>query len=51
MKQALGQKLSLREFLGYFQKVERIVEKMENHWAASEGQTQEMLQSGLLQVQ
>jgi tRNA A58 N-methylase Trm61 len=46
-KQAMGQKLSLREFLGYFQKVEKVVEKMEGHWAAGESRTQEMMQRQL----
>ena len=31
----MGQKLSLREFLDYFKKVERIVEKMEVHSAVT----------------
>lgn len=40
MKQILGQKLSVKEFLNYFRKVEKIVEKMEAHWAAGESRTE-----------
>jgi hypothetical protein len=43
LQQALGQKLSLKEFLAYFRKVEKVVEKMEAHWASGESRTQEYL--------
>ena len=32
-EQAMAGKLSVKEFLGYFKKVGRIVEKMENYWS------------------
>jgi len=39
----MSQKLSLREFLDYFKKVERIVEKMEQHCSSSESRINEIL--------
>ena len=40
-------KLSVKEFLDYFKKVERIVERMENYWSGGETKnaalTQQML--------